>query len=106
MMFEKTAVSPAEGKTHAARTVRAGFSGLVNAKRSLRSPAGSPICRGPSTWSDMVCLLSSRQVREPLQSADARHEEILAAAQHVESLDAVQASSDGFLRNRVARALF
>ena len=49
MAFEKTASSPAEGNTHMARTVRAGFSGLVNAKRSVRSAAGSPIERGPST---------------------------------------------------------
>jgi hypothetical protein len=49
MTFEKIALSPADGKTHAARTVRAGFSGLVNAKRSERSAEGSPIDRGPST---------------------------------------------------------
>ena len=55
--FEKIALSPAAGKTHAARTVRAGFSGLVNAKRSVRSAAGSPIERGPSTWSDIASLL-------------------------------------------------
>ena len=45
MTFEKIASSPAEGKTHMARTVRAGFSGLVNAKRSVMSAAGSPIER-------------------------------------------------------------
>src|SRR5262245_36152887 len=55
MAFEKIASSPADGKTHAASTVRAGFSGLVNAKRSERSAAGSPIDLGPSTWSDMPC---------------------------------------------------
>src|SRR5262249_23409508 len=57
MTFEKIASSPADGKTHAARTVCAGFSGLVNAKRSERAAAGSPIDRGPSTWSDIVSLL-------------------------------------------------
>ena len=49
MTFENIALSPADGKTHMARTVRAGFSGLVNAKRSVTSAAGSPIDRGPST---------------------------------------------------------
>ena len=49
MAFENIASSPAEGKTQAPKTVRAGFSGLVNAKRSVRSAAGSPIDRGPST---------------------------------------------------------
>ena len=29
--------------------VQFGFAGLLNAKRSVRSAAGSPICRGPST---------------------------------------------------------
>src|SRR5271154_1800049 len=51
--FEKIALTPAEGKTFAARTVRPGFSGLVNANRSERSIDGSPIDRGPSTWSDI-----------------------------------------------------
>src|SRR5215471_1634404 len=99
MTFEKIASSPAEGKTHMARTVRPGFSGLVNAKRSLMSAAGSPIDRGPSTWSDMASLRSSAQVCDPAQGTDARHEEILAAAQHVERLDAVNASSHRLLRN-------
>src|SRR5262249_22056616 len=53
MTFEKTAFSPAEGKTHIARTVRAGFSGLVNANRSVTSAAGSPIDRGPATGSEI-----------------------------------------------------
>jgi hypothetical protein len=42
-------LTAAEGKTHMARTVRAGSSGLVNAKRSVMSAVGSPIDRGPST---------------------------------------------------------
>src|SRR5262245_52539737 len=56
MTLENTAVSPAEGNTHMASTVRAGSSGLVNAKRSVTSAGGSPIDRGPSTWSDIFSL--------------------------------------------------
>src|SRR5262245_26630763 len=81
-----------------ARTVRAGFSGLVNANRSLTSAEGSPIDRGPSTWSD-IAAPSSAQVREPLQRADTRHEEVLTAAEHIERLDAVDAASHRVLRN-------
>src|SRR5262245_12980185 len=54
--FENIASRPQVGKTFAASTVRAGFSGLVKANRSVKSAAGSPICLGPSMWSDIARL--------------------------------------------------
>src|SRR5262249_21479518 len=48
-------------------------------------------------------LRSCAQVRKPLQSAEAWHEEILAAAKHVERFDPVNASSDRLLRDRESR---
>src|SRR5262249_54825561 len=61
---------------------------------------GSPIDRGPSMWSDMVRVPSVVQARDPVQSADARQEEVLASAQHIERLNATNASPHGLLRDR------
>src|SRR5262245_4878181 len=47
--------------------------------------------------------LSSFQFCEPLQCTHARHEQVLAALEHVEGLDAMNASSDGLLGNRERR---
>src|SRR6185295_14533412 len=47
--------------------------------------------------------VGSFQVCEPLQGTHARHEKVLAALQHVEGLDAMNASPDRCLRNREGR---
>src|SRR5262245_10808471 len=55
---------------------------------------------------DRTSLASlSAQVRKPLQRRDARQEKVLAALEHVERLDAVDAPPDRLLRYSERRAL-
>src|SRR5262245_61331310 len=68
--------------------------------RARSDSAGVGVC----VWA-VIAVFSvvkpvSFQVGQPLQCTHAWHEEVLTALEHVERLDAVDASSDGLLRNR------
>src|SRR5258706_6092391 len=79
-----------------------GLSGLGKAKTSVMSMTGSATARGPEMWSDTRRCPScfSIQPGQPIQGGQARHEKVLAAAKHIERLDAVNATPDRHLRNR------
>src|SRR5882672_2236517 len=57
-------------------------------------------------FSLVVDVVSSAQVREPVQCRYARHEEVLSAAKHVERFDAADTASYRLLRNREGRPFF
>src|ERR1700722_14638934 len=50
---ENSAEDPANGNTFITRTRCCGISGLGKANMSVMSATGSPMARGPETWSDM-----------------------------------------------------
>src|SRR5262245_60303108 len=72
--------------------------------RARSDSAGVDVCVCGVIAVFSVVKAVSFQVGQPLQCTHARHEKVLTALEHVESLDAVDASSDGLLRNRESRA--
>src|SRR5882672_11872089 len=64
------------------------------------------VCVAMEIFSFVMDGVSIAQACDPVQSAQARHEEVLAAAKHIEGFDAMEAPPDRLLRNRKGRAFF
>src|SRR2546425_6329611 len=79
-----------------------GLSGLGKAKTSVMSMTGSATARGPEMWSDTCRCPSCFRIQpgQPIQRGQARHEQVLAAAKHIERVDAVNAAPHRLFRNR------